>query len=402
MSVTGTGRVGQVGFPWHREYREIREAIAQLCAGFSPEYWDEHERDAVFPEEFFRAFADGGWLGATVPEQYDGSGLPLTAMAAILEEVAASGGALDACSALHIPMLVLPILLRSASEEQRQRFIPSIIAGETYTSFGVTEPNAGTDTTRIETTATRQEDGSYVISGQKVWNSGALRADRVILVVRTSPRTEEKPARGMSLFMVDLRSPGITIQKIQKISRNAVASTEVFFDSVAVPVEDLIGTEGEGFYHLLAGLNGERLLVAAECLGMGRWAVQSATAYAKERVVFGRPIGKNQSVQHPIADSYMQLLAASHVVAAGLEAFDGDGTPEEQGTLANAAKYLASEAGFGATDRAMQVFGGFGFAREYHVGRHWIESRLPRIAPISNQMVLNYIAERALGLPRSY
>ncbi len=308
MSATGTGRVGQVGFPWHREYREIREAIAQLCAGFGPEYWDEHERDSVFPEEFFRAFAEGGWLGATVPEQYDGSGLPLTAMAAILEEVAASGGALDACSALHIPMLVLPILLRSASEEQRQRFIPSIIAGETYTSFGVTEPNAGTDTTRIETFATRQDDGSYVISGQKVWNSGALRADRVILIARTSPRTEEKPARGMSLFMVDLRTPGITIRKIPKISRNAVASTEVFFDSVAVPVEDLIGTEGQGFYHLLAGLNGERLLVAAECLGMGRWAVQSATAYAKERVVFGRPIGKNQSVQHPIADSYMQLL----------------------------------------------------------------------------------------------
>jgi acyl-CoA dehydrogenase len=392
---------GKVGFPWHGEYREIREAIAQLCAQFSPEYWDEHERDSVFPEEFFQAFAAGGWLGATVPEEYGGSELPLAAMAAILEEVASAGGALDACSALHIPMLVLPVLLRSANEEQRRRFIPSIIAGETYTTFGVTEPNAGTDTTRIETMARREGD-HYVISGQKVWNSGALRGDRVILIARTSPRAAERPAKGMSLFMMDLKAPGVTIQKIPKISRNAVASTELFLQDVVVPVEDLIGTEGEGFYHLLSGLNGERLLVAAECLGMGRWAVEHATTYANERVVFGRPIGKNQAVQHPIAESYLELLAASHVVAAGLTAFDGDGTDAEIGTLANAAKYLCSEAGFKATDRAMQVFGGFGFAREYHVGRHWIESRLPRIAPVSNQMVLNYIAERVLGLPRSY
>lgn len=202
--------------------------------------------------------------------------------------------------------------------------------------------------------------------------------------------------------MVDLRSEGVTIQKIAKISRNAVASTELFLHEVRVPLEDLVGTEGEGFYHLLAGLNGERLLVVAECLGMGRWAVEQATTYANERVVFGRPIGRNQAVQHPIADSYLQLLAASHVVAAGLAAFEADGSPEEVGTLANGAKYLASEAGFAATDRALQVFGGYGFSREYHVGRHWIESRLPRIAPVSNQMVLNYIAERALGLPRSY
>jgi acyl-CoA dehydrogenase len=401
MSTTRTRRAGKVGYPWHQEYREIREAVAQLCADFTPDYWDEHERDSVFPEEFFAAFAAGGWLGATVPERYGGSGLPLSAMAAILEEVASAGGALDACSALHIPMLVLPILLRSASEEQRERFIGSIIAGETYTSFGVTEPNAGTDTTRIETVARRDGD-VYVISGQKVFNSGALRADRVILVARTSPRSDERPAKGMSLFMVDLGSPGVTIQKIPKISRNAVASTELFLHEVQVPLEDLVGTEGEGFYHLLAGLNGERLLVAAECLGMGRWAVEQSTTYANERVVFGRPIGRNQAVQHPIADSFLQLLAASHVVAAGLAAFEADGSPEEVGTLANGAKYLASEAGFAATDRAMQVFGGYGFSREYHVGRHWIESRLPRIAPVSNQMVLNYIAERALGLPRSY
>jgi acyl-CoA dehydrogenase len=392
---------GKVGYPWHAEYREIREAIAQLCGAFSLDYWDEHERDGVFPEEFFRAFADGGWLGATVPERYGGSELPLSAMAAVLEEVAASGGALDACSALHVPMLVLPVLLRSATEEQCERFIGPIIAGELYTTFGVTEPNAGTDTTRIETFAQRDGD-RFVINGQKVWNTGALRGDRVLLIARTSPRSEERPARGMSLFMMDLRAPGVTISKIPKIGRNAVASAELFLQDVPVGAEDLIGTEGEGFYNLLAGLNGERLLVAAECLGMGRWAVERSTTYANERVVFARPIGRNQAVQHPIADSYLQLLAASHVVAAGLAAFDGDGTPEEVGKLANASKYLSSEAGFQATDRAMQIFGGFGFAREYHVGRYWIESRLPRIAPVSNQMVLNYFAERVLGLPRSY
>jgi acyl-CoA dehydrogenase len=319
----------------------------------------------------------------------------------VLEEVAASGGALDDCSALHVPMLVLPVLLRTATDDQRRRFIPPIIAGELYTTFGVTEPNAGTDTTRIETVAERRGDG-YVINGQKVWNSGALRGDRVLLIARTSPRSDEKPARGMSLFMLDLRSPGITIRKIPKISRNAVASCELFLEDVAVGAEDLVGTEGSGFYDLLAGLNGERLLVAAECLGMGRWAVERSTQYANERVVFGRPIGRNQGIQHPIAESYLQLLAASHVVAAGLAAYDGGGTSEEVGKLANACKYLCSEAGFTATDRAMQIHGGFGFAREYHVGRYWIESRLPRIAPVSNEMVLNYFAERVLGLPRSY
>jgi len=391
----------RIEFPWHRPYADIREAVGALCARFPLNYWDEHERDGEFPEEFFGAFAAGGWMGATVPEEYGGSGLPLAAMAAVLEEVAAAGGALDACSALHVPMLVLPVLLRSGTEEQRRRFIPPIIAGELYTTFGVTEPNAGTDTTRIETTAERRGD-HYVVRGQKVWNTGALRGDRVILIARTSPRTEERPARGMSLFMVDLKAPGVTIEKIPKISRNAVASCEVFLDDVEVAVEDRIGEEGDGFYDLLAGLNGERLLVAAECVGLGRWATLRSAEYASDRRVFGRAIGANQSVAHPIADSYLQLLAASHVVWAGLAAYDGGAPAEEVGTYANAAKYLSSEAGFAATDRAMQVHGGFGFAREYHVGRYWIESRLPRVAPVSNQMVLNYFSERVLGLPRSY
>jgi acyl-CoA dehydrogenase len=395
-------RRGRLEYPWHQPYRDIREAMAQLCATFPLEYWDQHEYEAQFPEEFYRAFADGGWLGTTVPEEYGGSGLPMIALAAVLEEVAASGGALDACSSVHIPMLSLPILLRFGTEAQRERFIGPIIRGELYVTFGVTEPNAGTDTTRIETTATRRGD-KFIVDGQKVWNSGALRGDRVMLVVRTSPRSEERGrARGMSLLMVDLKAPGITITPIRKISRNAVASTEVFFDNVEVPVEDLIGTEDEGFYHLLAGLNGERLLISAESLGMGRWAVERAVSYASERVVFGRPIGANQSIQHPLADAYLQLLAASQVVATGLEAYQGGDDSDRMGMLANAAKYLSSEAAFKAADQGMQTLGGFSFAREYHMGRFWMESRLQRIAPVSNQLVLNFVAERVLGLPRSY
>lgn len=389
----------KVEYPWHKEYFEIREAISALCAQFTPTYWDEHEANAEFPEEFFKAFAEGGWLGTTVPEELGGSGLPLAAMAAVFEEVAASGGALDACSSVHLPTLVLPILLHVATPEQRERFLPKIVTGEIYTTFGVTEPNAGTDTTRIATVAERNGH-EYVIRGQKIWQSGALRGDRVILVTRTAKRDPERPAKGITLFMVDLKSSGITIRPIHKISRNAVPSCEMWLDDVRVPAEDLIGEEGEGFYHLLAGLNGERLLIAAECLGMGRWAVEHSADYANERVVFGKQIGENQAVAHPIADAYLHLLAASHVVAAGLAAFDAGAPESEIGTLSNAAKYLCSEAGFKATDHAMQVHGGFAFSREYHVGRYWIESRLPRIAPVSNQVILNYFS-RKLGLPRN-
>jgi acyl-CoA dehydrogenase len=390
-----------VRYAFHQEHREIREAVAQLCSQFSLEYWDEHERDGVFPEEFYRAFADGGWLGASTPVEYGGSGLPISALAAILEEVAASGGALDACASVHIPLLTVPVLLRHGTPEQCHEMIPRIVAGELFVSFGVTEPTAGTDTTRISTFARRRGD-EYVISGQKVWNSGALRAEKVLLVTRTEHRDEANRASGITLFLVDLDSDGIGIQPIPKISRNAVKSCELFLDEVVVPADRVVGEVGKGFSHLLTGLNGERLLLSAECLGLGRWCVEQSARYACERSVFGRPIGANQSVQHPITEGYLKLLAASHVLEAGLEAFEAGADSDQIGALTNSAKFLASEACYFAADQAFQTFGGYSFAREYHVGRHWAQCRLQRVAPVANQLVLNYLAERVLDLPRSY
>lgn len=390
-----------IEYPWHKPCRDIREAVGQLCGDFSLDYWDRHERDAVFPEEFFRAFAAGGWLGAHIPPEYGGSGLSLTEAAAILEEVAASGGALDACSAVHIPQLCVPVLLRHASEEQRRELVPKVASGELYVTFGVTEPNAGTDTTSIETFATRTDAG-WRISGQKIWNSGALRGDKVLLIARTERRDPERRAEGMTLFLVDLDAPGVAIQAIPKISRNAVASTELFLQDVEVGEDAVVGEVGRGFYHLLAGLNGERLLLAAEALGMSRWVLGQATRYARERVVFGRPIGQNQAIQHPLAEAYVRLLAASQVVGTALTAFDEDAPREQVGALTNSAKWLASEAFFFTADQAFQTFGGYSFSREYHIGRHWIQARLQRVAPVSNQLVLNFIAEQVLDLPRSY
>jgi acyl-CoA dehydrogenase len=390
-----------VPFPHQQQHKELRAAIAQLCTKFDLAYWESCDRLHQFPEDFFRAFADAGYLGVLIPEEFGGGGGTMSEQVAILEELAASGGGLNACSSVHIPMLCIPALLAFGSREQCAEILPKIAAGELFVTFGVTEPDAGTDTTRISTQATARDSG-WVINGSKVWNSGALRGDKILVLARTSePGDGVSRGHGLTLFLTDLKASTITIRDISKIGRNAVASCEVFFGDHPVSQAEVVGEVGKGFYHLLHSLNGERLLLSAEALGLGRWAVAAAARYAGERVVFGRPIGMNQSVQHPLAASYLKLLAAAEVVQRAVAEYEEKGGGAI-GTLANAAKYLASEAGFGACDDAMQTFGGYSYSREFHIGRYWTEARLQRIAPINNQMVLNYIAERSLGLPRSY
>jgi acyl-CoA dehydrogenase len=381
---------------------ELREAVRALCAKFDESYWEQRDWNHEFPWDFYNAFAAAGYVGLAVPEEYGGGGGGIDDACAVLEEVAAAGGGLNACSSVHTTLISLHAIVRHADETFRQTYLPQIASGELRVSFGVTEPNAGTDTTKIETTARREGD-HYVIRGQKVWISNAKQAGRVLLLVRTTPRAQcAKKTDGMSLFLVDLTAPGITISTIRKIGRNAVDSNEVFFDDVVVPAADLVGEEGKGFKYILDGLNGERVMIAAEAVGFGRWALESAVSYAKERKVFDRPIGQNQAVQHPLAAGYMQLRAAATMVREAARIYDSAATAAEAGAAANSAKYLASEAAWLIADSAMQTFGGYAFAREYHIGRYWMEIRLQRIAPLNNQMILNHISERVLNLPRSY
>ena len=388
-------------YPHQRDRAELRQAVRALCSRFSDEYWDQHDKQGVFPTEFAQAFADAGFKGIIIPEEYGGGGGSMRDLVAVMEEVSAGGGGNNASSSIQIPLLCVPSLLAFGTDAQKREFLPRIASGALFVTFGITEPDAGTDTTKIRTTATRVADG-WLVNGTKVWNSGALVGQKVLLLVRTSQPTEgQRKGDGLTLFLTDLQVPTIDIQAIPKIGRNAVSSAELFIRDHLVTEDQLVGEVGKGFYHLLHSLNGERLILTAVALGMGRWAIENATRYANERVVFGRQIGKNQAVQHPIARGYLQLLAASEVLRRAVEEYETNG-PASVGALANAAKYLATEAAFAASDDAMQVFGGYSFAREYNVGRHWIESRLQRIAPVNNQMILNYIAERELGLPRSY
>ena len=377
----------------------IRSAVRTLCERFADDYWSACDQEHRFPWEFYEAMAAGGWIGIAIPERFGGGGRGITEAAAVLEEVAASGACMNGASALHMSIFGMQPVILHGSDEMRARFLPGVADGSIHVAFGVTEPDAGTDTTKITTRAVRDGD-AYRITGRKVWTSKALEADRILLLTRTTPLDEcAKPTDGMTLFLVDRHAPGVGVAPIPKLGRNAVASCETIYDDVLVPADDRVGEEGQGFRYLLDGLNAERVLIAAEALGIGHAALRRAAAYASERVVFGRPIGQNQGIAFPLAQAHAQLRAAGLMVAEAARRLDA-GLP--CGEEANLAKYLAAEAGFFAADRAVQTFGGFGYATEYHVERYFREARLPRIAPISQELILRYVAEHVLGLPRSY
>jgi acyl-CoA dehydrogenase len=377
----------------------IRKAVAGLVARFDDRYWLEKDRAHEFPAEFYDAVATGGWLGITIPEQYGGHGLGITEASLLLEEAARSGGGMNAASSIHLSIFGMHPVVVHGSDELKRRTLPRIATGDLHVCFGVTEPDAGLDTSRISTFARRDGD-HYVVDGRKVWITKALESEKILLLTRTT-KAEDVARRtdGMTLFLTDLDRDRVDIRPIAKMGRNAVTSNELFIDGLRVPVEDRVGEEGRGFRYLLDGLNPERMLIAAEALGLGRVALDRAVRYANEREVFGRPIGKNQAVQFPLADALAHLDAAELVLRKATWLYD-NGRP--CGREANTAKFLCAEAGFAAADRALQTHGGMGYAEEYHVARYFREARLLRIAPISQEMVLNYLGSHVLGLPRSY
>ncbi|GAA0612480.1 acyl-CoA dehydrogenase family protein [Sporichthya brevicatena] len=386
-------------FAESEDVRLIREAIRDLCGKFDDEYWAEKDTKHEFPWDFYEALAQGGWIGIAIPEEYGGGGRGLLEASIILEEVAASGAAMNGCSAIHLSIFGMHPLVLHGSEEIKQRYLPRVAAGDLHVAFGVTEPDAGTETLAIRTTAVLEGD-HYRVRGQKVWTSKALESERVLLLVRTTPADQcARRTDGLTLLMVDLKDPGVTIRPIPKAGRNAVASCETVYDDVLVHVSDRVGEEGKGFYYLLDGLNAERILIASEALGIGRAALRRATQYAKERVVYARPIGQNQGVSFPLAEAYSRLAAAELVTRKAGWMID-QGLPA--GADANMAKFLATDAGFAAADVAMQVHGGFGYAEEYHVARYWREARLMKIAPIPQELILAYIAQHVMGLPKTY
>ena len=377
----------------------IRESVRALCAGFPGEYWRALDRERAYPEEFVAALTKAGFLAALIPEEYGGSGLNMSAAVAIMEEIQASGCNGAAC---HAQMYTMGTVLRHGSAEQKKRYLPGIARGELrLQAFGVTEPTSGTDTLGLRTTAVRDGNDAYVINGQKIWTSRAEHSDLMLLLARTTPREQAtKRTAGLSVFLVDMREvkgKGLTIRPIRTMMNHA--TTEVFFENMRVPAENLIGTEGEGFRYILSGMNAERILIAAECIGDAKWFIQKATAYAGERVVFGRPIGQNQGVQFPIARAYINKRAAELMVREAAALY---GAGKDCGAEANMAKHLAAEASWAAADMCLQTHGGFGFAEEFDIERKFRETRLYTVAPISTNLVLSYIAEHVLGLPRSY
>ncbi|MEW6474992.1 MAG: acyl-CoA dehydrogenase family protein [Actinomycetota bacterium] len=378
----------------------IREAVRAVCARFDDVYWSERDARHEFPWDFYAAMADGGWVGIAIPEEYGGGGRGINEASLILEEVAASGAAMNGCSAIHLSIFGMHPVVLHGSDEMRRRYLPRVAKGDLHVAFGVTEPDAGTDTPSIRTRAVREPDGGYRIRGRKVWTSKALEAERVLLLCRTTPLEEcAKRTDGMTLFLANLKDPAVTITPIPKTGRNAVASCEVVYDDLRVDEADRVGEEGKGFWYLVDGLNAERILIASEALGVGRAALRRAVAYAKERIVFGRPIGQNQAVAFPLAEIHARLRAAEMMIRRAAWLLDRRLPCGEE---ANLAKYLAAEAGFAAADHAVQVHGGFGYAEEYHVARYWREARLMKIAPITQELVLAYVSEHVLGLPRSY
>ena len=386
-------------FSLSEQQQSIRTAIGDLCARFGDEYWMERDKHGGYPAEFHQALARDGWLGICIPEEYGGSGLGITEAALMMGAIAESGAGMSGASAVHMNIFGLNPVVVFGTEEQKRRFLPPLIAGEEKSCFAVTEPNTGLDTTRLKTRAERRGD-RYVVNGQKVWISTAQVADRMLLLARTTPIEDTpRPAAGLSLFYAKIDRDHVEAREIDKMGRKCVDTNQVFFDDFEIPVEDRIGEEGRGFEYILHGMNAERILIAAEAVGLGRVALKRAAAYAKERVVFDRPIGKNQAIQHPLAESWMELEAANLMVMAAATEFDA-GRPA--GAAANAAKYLAAEAGFKACERAVMTHGGFGYAREYQVERYMREILITRIAPVSPQLILCFIAEKVLGLPKSY
>ncbi|HLE44406.1 MAG TPA: acyl-CoA dehydrogenase family protein [Methylomirabilota bacterium] len=378
----------------------IRKEVSALAKSFGWEYWREKDRKAEYPTEFVAAFARAGWLGLAIPEGYGGAGLGVVEAVLMLEAICASGAGLSGASPIHFAVFPPMPIIKHGSEDLRRRILPGIAAGTLSLAFGVTEPDAGTDTSRIRTTA-RRDGGGWVITGRKVWTSNARHSPKILLLARTTPYDEVGPRKleGLTLFVADLDPAAVTIREIDKLGRAAVDSNEVIIDGLRVAGADVVGEVGRGFYHLLDSLNPERILVAAEAVGIGRAALERAAAYARERVVFGRPIGQNQAIAHPLAAAWARLEAGWALTLRAAWLFDR-GLP--CGAEANAAKLLTAEAGFDACDAALQTFGGFGYAKEFHVERLWREVRLYKIAPVSQQMALNYLAERVLGLPKSY
>jgi acyl-CoA dehydrogenase len=381
------------------DHELIRDGIRAVCAKFDDAYWRHHDSHHEFPWDFYGAMADGGWVGIALPERYGGGGRGITEASIVLEEVAASGAAMNGCSAIHLSIFGMQPVVKHGSDEMKDRYLPRVATGDLHVAFGVTEPDAGTETTAITTRARRDGD-VYIVRGRKVWTTKAPYCEKVLLLVRTTPIEEcERRTNGLTLLLADLQRPEVDIRPIPKVGRNAVVSCEVRYDDLPVAVSDRVGAEGEGFRYLLDGLNPERILVASEAIGIGRASIRRAVSYANDRVVFGRPIGKNQGLAFPLAECHARLRAAELAVRDASWRYDR-GMP--CGEQANTAKFLAADAGFRAADQAMQTLGGFGYASEYDVERWWREARLMRIAPVSQELVLAYLAEHALGLPRTY
>lgn len=381
------------------EQDAIRESIVGICSRFGDDYWLKKDKDGGYPAELHQALARDGWLGICIPEEYGGAGLGITEAAIMMETIAASGAGMSGASAVHMNIFGLNPVVVFGNDEQKQRMLPPLVQGRHRACFAVTEPNTGLNTTQLKLKAERRND-HYMLHGAKVWISTAQVAEKMLILARTTPLEEvKKPTEGLSLFYTDFDRKFIEVREIEKMGRKAVDSNQVFIDGLRVPMEDRIGEEGRGFDYILHGMNPERILIGAEAVGLGRVALKKATQYAGERVVFNRPIGKNQAIQHPLAESWMELEAAWLMVMSAAWQYDS-GKPS--GAAANAAKYLAAEAGFKACQTAVMTHGGYGYAKEYHVERYLRESLIPRIAPISPQLILCFIAERVLGLPKSY
>jgi alkylation response protein AidB-like acyl-CoA dehydrogenase len=376
----------------------LHDEVLALARAFGPDYWLEHDREGRYPWDFVRAFAARGWLGATIPEEYGGAGLGISEAAIVLHAICLSGAGTSGASPVHFFMFPPAPVVHFGTEAMKRACLPRIAAGELLVAFGVTEPAAGSDTSRITTRAVRRP-GGWVVSGQKVWTTNAQQAGKILLLARTSPRDDAHPLQGMTLFFTDLDRRACTVRPIEKLGRAAVDSNEVFIEGLEVPDEDVVGEVGRGFFHLVDSLNPERIVIAMEAVGIGRAALGIATSYARERHVFGRPIGRNQAVAHPLAAASARLDAAELLAMKAAWLYDR-GRP--CGAEANAAKFLAADAGFEACDAALQTLGGFGYAKEYHVERLWREVRLYRLAPITQEMALNFLSQHVLGLPKSY